>query len=95
LLLLSFLLTPHSKEHAQKKIGKAGRNRWLGHRPKVRGVAMNTCDHPHGGGRGKSKGNKHPRSQTGVLQGKRTRRPKDKNGNKAVVTQRPRGRHDK
>lgn len=44
---------------------------------------MNACDHPHGGGRGKSKGNKHPRSVYGWLtKGKRTRRPKDKDGNK-------------
>lgn len=85
-------LTPYSKEHQQRVIAKAGRNRWLGKRPKVRGVAMNACDHPHGGGRGKGKGNKAPRSQTGVLQGFRTRRPRDKDGNKQVVTQRPRGR---
>jgi ribosomal protein L2 len=84
-----------NKEHSQKQIGKAGRNRWLGKRPKVRGLAMNACDHPHGGGRGKSKGNKHPRSQHGLLQGKRTRRPKDKDGNKQVVSERPRGRASK
>ncbi|BEI84959.1 hypothetical protein CcaverHIS002_0503600 [Cutaneotrichosporon cavernicola] len=84
-----------NKEHSQKQIGKAGRNRWLGKRPKVRGLAMNACDHPHGGGRGKSKGNKHPRSQNGLLQGKRTRRPKDKDGNKQVVSERPRGRASK
>jgi hypothetical protein len=47
---------------------------------------MNACDHPHGGGRGKSKGNKHPRSVYGWLtRGKRTRRPKDKDGNKMCV----------
>jgi len=47
---------------------------------------MNACDHPHGGGRGKSKGNKHPRSVYGWLtRGKRTRRPKDKDGNKMYV----------
>jgi ribosomal protein L2 len=44
------------------QLGKAGRKRWLGIRPTVRGVAMNACDHPHGGGRGKSKGNRHPMS---------------------------------
>ncbi|KAL7425049.1 mitochondrial 54S ribosomal protein rml2 [Cryptotrichosporon argae] len=81
-----------NKEHQQRQIGKAGRSRWLGKRPKVRGVAMNACDHPHGGGRGKSKGNKHPRSAQGVLKGVRTRRPKDKDGNKQVVSQRPRGK---
>jgi hypothetical protein len=48
---------------------------------------MNACDHPHGGGRGKSKGNKHPRSVYGWLtRGKRTRRPKDKDGNKMYVS---------
>lgn len=47
---------------------------------------MNACDHPHGGGRGKSKGNKHPRSVFGWLtKGKRTRRPRDKDGNKMCV----------
>jgi len=43
-------------EHAKAKLGKAGRNRWLGKRPRVRGVAMNPVDHPNGGGQGKSKG---------------------------------------
>ena len=56
-------------------IGKAGRNRWLGRRPKVRGIAMNPCDHPHGGGEGRSKGRNHPQSPTGVLaKGYKTRR---------------------
>ncbi|KAJ9097175.1 hypothetical protein QFC21_004844 [Naganishia friedmannii] len=85
-----------NKEHQQEQIGKAGRARWMGIRPRVRGVAMNACDHPHGGGRGKSKGNKHPRSVWGWLtKGKRTRRPKDKDGNKMVVTERPRGKASK
>ncbi|KAG8851252.1 hypothetical protein FRB96_009455 [Tulasnella sp. 330] len=76
-----------------RSLGKAGRSRWLGRRPRVRGMAMNACDHPHGGGRGKSKGNKHPRSVWGWLtKGKRTRRPTDKDGNKMVVHQRPRGK---
>jgi len=43
-------------EHANRSLGKAGRNRWLGRRPRVRGVAMNPVDHPNGGGQGKSKG---------------------------------------
>ncbi len=43
-------------EHASRKLGKAGRNRWLGRRPRVRGMAMNPIDHPNGGGQGKSKG---------------------------------------
>lgn len=49
-----------------RSLGKAGRKRWLGIRPTVRGTAMNTNDHPHGGGRGKSKGNKTPMSPWGV-----------------------------
>ncbi|KAF2731164.1 50S ribosomal protein L2 [Polyplosphaeria fusca] len=47
-------------------LGKAGRARWMGKRPEVRGVAMNAADHPHGGGRGKSKGNVHPVSPWGT-----------------------------
>ncbi|TYJ54689.1 hypothetical protein B9479_004628 [Cryptococcus floricola] len=81
-----------NKEHQSRQLGKAGRSRWLGRRPHVRGVAMNAVDHAHGGGRGKSKGNKHPRSIYDRLQHTRTRRPKDKDGNKAVVTERPRGK---
>ena len=52
--------------HEKRQLGKAGRSRWLGIRPTVRGVAMNACDHPHGGGRGKSKGNVHPVSIWGT-----------------------------
>ena len=51
----------------RRQLGKAGRKRWLGIRPTVRGVAMNAADHPHGGGRGKSKGNVHPVSIWGQL----------------------------
>lgn len=57
--------------------GKAGRSRWLGRRPKVRGVAMNPVDHPHGGGEGKSSGGRHPVSPWGMpTKGYRTRRKK-------------------
>lgn len=56
-----------NKNHNKAQLGKAGRSRWLGIRPTVRGVAMNACDHPHGGGRGKSKGNVHPVSIWGQL----------------------------
>ncbi len=56
-------------------IGKAGRNRWLGKRPNVRGVAMNPVDHPHGGGEGKSSGGRHPVTPWGVpTKGHQTRR---------------------
>ncbi len=63
-------------------IGKAGRSRWLGRRPKVRGVAMNPVDHPHGGGEGRSKGYKQPESPTGVpakgFKTRKKRKPSDK-----------------
>jgi large subunit ribosomal protein L2 len=61
-------------EHENISIGKAGRNRWLGRRPRVRGVAMNPVDHPHGGGEGKSSGGRHPVTPWGVpTKGYRTR----------------------
>jgi large subunit ribosomal protein L2 len=57
-------------------IGKAGRSRWLGIRPTVRGVVMNPVDHPHGGGEGKTSGGRHPVTPWGVpTKGKKTRRP--------------------
>jgi len=63
-------------DHENVSLGKAGRSRWLGRRPKVRGTAMNPVDHPHGGGEGKSKGN-HPVSPWGKpTKGYRTRRNK-------------------
>ncbi len=55
-----------NQEHENIKIGKAGRNRWLGKRPQSRGVAMNPVDHPHGGGEGKSSGGRHPVTPWGV-----------------------------
>ena len=54
-----------NKSHENIVSGKAGRSRWLGKRPKVRGVVMNPVDHPHGGGEGKSAGGRHPVSPTG------------------------------
>ena len=66
--------------NADKKntiIGKAGRNRWLGRRPHVRGVAMNPVDHPHGGGEGKTSGGRHPVTPWGKsTKGKKTRKNK-------------------
>ena len=53
-------------EYENQSIGKAGRNRWKGRRPRVRGVAMNPVDHPHGGGEGKSSGGRHPVTPWGV-----------------------------
>lgn len=64
-------------EHENIKIGKAGKSRWLGRRPKVRGVAMNPVDHPMGGGEGKASGGRHPCSPWGQLsKGKKTRKKK-------------------
>jgi large subunit ribosomal protein L2 len=55
-----------NSEHENQKIGKAGRNRWRGKRPNVRGVAMNPVDHPMGGGEGRSSGGRHPCTPWGV-----------------------------
>jgi len=63
-----------NSDHGNIKLGKAGRNRWLGKRPSVRGVAMNPVDHPHGGGEGKTSGGRNPVSPWGQpTKGKRTR----------------------
>ena len=68
-------------------LGKAGRNRWLGRRPRTRGVAMNPVDHPMGGGEGKASGG-HPRSKKGLAaKGKRTRKPNRKS-NRLILTRR-------
>lgn len=65
-------------EHENISIGKAGRSRWMGKRPEVRGVAMNPVDHPHGGGEGKTSGGRHPVSPWGQLaKGKKTRKKKN------------------
>ncbi len=53
-------------DHENVNIGKAGRSRWLGRRPKVRGVAMNPVDHPHGGGEGRTSGGRHPVTPWGI-----------------------------
>jgi len=64
-------------EHENLSLGKAGRKRWLGCRPHVRGVAMNPVDHPMGGGEGRSSGGRHPCTPWGVpTKGYRTRKPK-------------------
>ena len=66
-----------NSEHENVVIGKAGKSRWLGRRPHVRGVAMNPVDHPMGGGEGKSSGGRHPCSPWGQpAKGKKTRRRK-------------------
>ncbi len=63
-----------NEEHENRTLGKAGRSRWLGIRPTVRGVAMNPIDHPHGGGEGRTSGGRHPVTPWGVpTKGKKTR----------------------
>jgi len=70
--------TVGNSEHMNIKKGKAGRNRWLGRRPTVRGVVMNPIDHPHGGGEGKTSGGRHPVTPWGKpTKGAKTRKRKD------------------
>ena len=74
-----------NQEHENVVLGKAGRNRWLGKRPSVRGVAMNPIDHPHGGGEGRASGGGHPVTPWGVpTKGYKTRKRK-KQSNKLIV----------
>jgi large subunit ribosomal protein L2 len=69
------------------KLGKAGRSRWLGRRPTVRGVAMNPVDHPHGGGEGRTSGGRHPVTPWGKpTKGRRTR--SNKSTDKYIVRSR-------
>lgn len=64
-------------DHENVSLGKAGRSRWLGKRPKVRGVAMNPVDHPHGGGEGRTSGGRHPVTPWGIpTKGYKTRKNK-------------------
>jgi len=76
-----------NSEHNLQRSGKAGRSRWLGRRPRVRGVVMNPVDHPMGGGEGRSSGG-HPRSRNGMpAKGYKTRKPK-KASSKYIVERR-------
>ena len=80
--------TVGNKSHENISIGKAGRARWMGRRPKVRGVAMNPVDHPHGGGEGKTSGGRHPVSPWGTpAKGFRTRK-KNKVSDRYIVKRR-------
>ena len=77
-----------NKSHESIVIGKAGRSRWLGRRPKVRGVVMNPVDHPHGGGEGRTSGGRHPVSPWGMpTKGYRTRK-KNNASDKYIVKRR-------
>ncbi len=79
--------TVSNPDHGLQVSGKAGRSRWLGRRPRVRGVAMNPVDHPMGGGEGRASGG-HPRSRTGVMaKGEKTRNPK-KYSNRLIISRR-------
>jgi large subunit ribosomal protein L2 len=78
-------------EHELLSIGKAGKSRWLGRNPRVRGVAMNPVDHPLGGGEGKSSGGRPPASPWGKVEGKKTRH-KRKASTKLIVRGRKRGK---
>ena len=76
-------------KHSNITLGKAGRSRWLGRRPKVRGTAMNPIDHPHGGGEGRTAGGRHPVTPWGIpTKGKKTR--KNKRSDKFIVKRRGR-----
>lgn len=76
-----------NREYESQKLGKAGRSRWLGRRPHVRGVAMNPVDHPMGGGEGKSSGGRHPCTPWGYpTKGYKTR--KNKSSDKYIVKKR-------
>ena len=74
-------------DHNLEKSGKAGRNRWLGRRPRTRGVAMNPVDHPMGGGEGRASGG-HPRSRKGLLAKGYKTRSKKKSSNKYILERR-------
>jgi large subunit ribosomal protein L2 len=79
-------------EHSNINWGKAGRNRWRGKRPSVRGVAMNPVDHPHGGGEGKTSGGRHPVNPAGTPEG-RTRGRKE--SDRMIVRRRRTGKNKK
>ena len=80
-----------NSEHELLSVGKAGKSRWLGKRPHVRGVAMNPVDHPLGGGEGKTSGGRPPVSPWGKPEGTKTRKRK-KNSNRLIVRGRKRGK---
>ncbi|MBW7865701.1 MAG: 50S ribosomal protein L2 [Candidatus Hydrogenedens sp.] len=80
--------TVGNEEHQNVNLGKAGRKRWLGRRPKVRGVVMNPVDHPHGGGEGRTSGGRHPVSPWGQpTKGYKTRK-KSKSTNQYIIRRR-------
>ena len=77
-----------NSSHQKSTIGKAGRNRWKGRRPRVRGVAMNPVDHPMGGGEGRTSGGGHPSSPWGQLSKGFPTRKKSKSSNSQILVRR-------
>ena len=77
-----------NSDHMSVRLGKAGRKRWLGRRPHVRGTAMNPIDHPHGGGEGRTKGGRHPVSPSGKPAKGGATRQRRKPSNSAIVRRR-------
>ena len=77
-----------NSDHMNIVLGKAGRKRWLGRKPHVRGTAMNPVDHPHGGGEGRTKGGRHPVSPTGQSAKGGSTRQRRKASNRAIVRRR-------
>jgi large subunit ribosomal protein L2 len=77
-----------NSDHMAVRLGKAGRRRWLGRRPHVRGTAMNPIDHPHGGGEGRTKGGRHPVSPTGQPAKGSATRQRRKPSNSSIVRRR-------
>lgn len=84
---LATIGTVSNSDHMNVVLGKAGRKRWLGRRPRVRGVVMNPVDHPMGGGEGRASGG-HPRSRNGIMaKGQKTRNP-NKYSNRLIISRR-------
>jgi len=79
--------TTSNPDHSLERIGKAGRNRWLGQRPRTRGVAMNPVDHPMGGGEGRASGG-HPRSRKGLIAKGAKTRSRKKHSSKLIISRR-------
>ena len=81
-----------NEDHSNINIGKAGRSRWMGNRPKVRGVVMNPVDHPHGGGEGRTSGGRHPVTPWGVPTKGHKTRAKNNATNKYIIRRRKKKR---
>jgi len=87
LTCLAVIGSVSNSDHNLEVLGKAGRKRWLGRRPRVRGVVMNPVDHPMGGGEGKASGG-HPRSRTGIMAKGQKTRNKKKSTNRLIINRR-------